>query len=126
MRSLANITQIAEGGWFARIPSRGQFRQTIHSRVLASDVTLSLVQKGRLWVEAGFPSRSCERPLSVRVSDAGAVRAALPGVRGPASESLRKTNPRDSGEQLAVYGELAGQRRWWGMVLRRLVRAESS
>src|SRR5271165_3724689 len=56
-----------------------------------------------------------------------AQRAADPGKgRGPASESLRKTNPRDSGEQLAVYGELVGQRRWWGMVLRRLVRAESS
>jgi hypothetical protein len=68
-----------------------------------------------------------ERLLSVRVSDAGAARAVDPGKgRGPASESLRKTNPRDSGEQLAVYGELVGQRRWWGMVLRRLVRAESS
>jgi hypothetical protein len=28
-------------------------------------------------------------------------------------------------EQLAVYGELIAQRRWRGMVLRRLVRAES-
>jgi hypothetical protein len=67
-----------------------------------------------------------ERPLWVRVSDAGAAGAMDPGKgRGPASESPRKTNPRDSGEQLAVYGELVGQRRWWGMVLRGLVRTES-
>jgi hypothetical protein len=27
------------------------------------------------------------------------------GIRGPASESLRRTNPRESGERLAVYGD---------------------
>jgi hypothetical protein len=45
--------------------------------------------------------------------------------RAPASESLRRTNPRDSGEELAVYGELVAQGRWLGMVLRGLVTAES-
>ena len=35
-------------------------------------------------------------------------------VQRPASESLRRTNPRDSGEQLAVYGDLVGRRRWRG------------
>jgi hypothetical protein len=45
--------------------------------------------------------------------------------RGPAYESLRRTNPRDSGEQLVVYGDLVALRRWRVMVLRRLVKAES-
>ena len=31
-------------------------------------------------------------------------------VQGPASESLRRTNPRDSGEQLAGYGDLVARR----------------
>ena len=47
-----------------------------------------------------------------------------PGV-GPASESLRRTNPRESGERLAVYGDLAWQRLWRGMVLPSLLSAES-
>ena len=56
-------------------------------------------------------------PESVRVSRLGFRMPAqreqsTPGKgRGPASESLRRTNPRDSGEELAVYGELVGQRR---------------
>jgi hypothetical protein len=66
-----------------------------------------------------------ERPESVRVSDAGAARAVDLGEgRGPASESLRRTNPRDSGEQLAVYGELVVRGRWQWMILRGLARAE--
>jgi len=39
-----------------------------------------------------------------------------PGVKGPASESLRRRNPREAGGQLAVYGDLARQRRCRGMV----------
>jgi hypothetical protein len=50
----------------------------------------------------------------------------IPGKGGgPSSESLRRANPRDSGEELTVYGDLVARRRWRGMVLRRLVRAES-
>ena len=61
------------------------------------------------WRAAGSRDK---RPLSVRVSDAGPARAVDPGKgRGPTSESLRRTNPRDSGEQLAVYGELIARRR---------------
>ena len=72
-----------------------------------------------------FPS-SDEWPLTVRVSDAGPARAVEAGKdRVPGSESLRRTNPRDSGEELAVYGELVAQGRWLGMVLRGLARAES-
>ena len=33
---------------------------------------------------------------------------ALDPVWGPASESRRSTNPRDSGEQLAVYRDIGG------------------
>jgi CheR methyltransferase, all-alpha domain len=44
--------------------------------------------------------------------------------RGPASESLRRTNPRGSGK-LAVYGNLVGRRRWRGMLAPRSLRAES-
>jgi hypothetical protein len=47
-----------------------------------------------------------------------------PGI-GPASESLRRRNPRESGERLTVYGDLAGQRRCREMVFLRLLRAES-
>src|SRR6516225_865492 len=35
---------------------------------------------------------------------------------GSAAESLRRTNPRESGERLAVYGDLARQRLWREMV----------
>jgi hypothetical protein len=33
--------------------------------------------------------------------------------RGPASESLRRTNARESGGRLAVYGDLAGFGEGW-------------
>ena len=39
-----------------------------------------------------------------------------PGVKVPASESLRRRNPREAGGQLAVYGDLARLRRCRGMV----------
>ena len=65
-----------------------------------------------------------ERPLSGRVSDAGPARA-VSAVRGPASESLRRTNPRESGEELPVYGDLAERRLCRGMILARSLRAES-
>jgi hypothetical protein len=39
-----------------------------------------------------------------------------PGVKGPASESLRRRNPREAAGQLAVYGDLARQQRCRGMV----------
>jgi hypothetical protein len=72
-------------------------------------------------------SDSCEGRLAVRVSDTGAARAVDPGKgRGPGSESLRRTNPWDNGEQSAGYGDLLGQRRWRGMVLRRLVRVKAA
>src|SRR5215510_9016111 len=45
--------------------------------------------------------------------------------RGPASESLRRTNPREAGEQLAVYGDLVGRRLWRGMFFARSLRVES-
>src|SRR3954447_2045131 len=48
-------------------------------------------------------------PVPGRVSDAGPARAIEPGI-GPASESLRRRNPQESGERLAVYGDLTGQR----------------
>jgi len=37
-------------------------------------------------------------------------------VKGPASESLRRRNPREAGGQLAVYGDLARQQRCREMV----------
>jgi hypothetical protein len=46
------------------------------------------------------------------------TRARAEGRRPKASEERTRG-------KLAVYGELVGQRRWLGMVLRRLVRAES-
>jgi hypothetical protein len=48
-----------------------------------------------------------------------------PGIGGPASESLRRTNPRESDERLIVYGDLARQRLWRGMFFGRSLRAES-
>ena len=61
----------------------------------------------------------------VRVSDAGLARAfdAAQGGGGPASESLRRTNPRAGAETLAVYGDLVARRRGRKMMLRRLVKA---
>jgi hypothetical protein len=41
----------------------------------------------------------------------------------PASESLRRTNAQESGERLAVYGDLAWQQPWRGMVFPRSLRA---
>ena len=49
----------------------------------------------------------------------------MDAVIGPASESLRRTNPRESGEDLPAYGDLAGRRLCRGMVLARWLRAES-
>jgi hypothetical protein len=43
----------------------------------------------------------------------------------PASESLRRRNPRESDERLAVYGDLARQELWQGMVFAGSLRAES-
>ena len=43
----------------------------------------------------------------------------------PASESLRRRNPRESDERLAVYGDLARQELWEGMVFAGSLRAES-
>ena len=40
--------------------------------------------------------------------------------RGPASESLRRRNPREAGGQLAGYGDLARQRRCRAMVCLRI------
>ena|SRR5262252_10813529 len=65
---------------------------------------------------------SCHSPGPV--SDAGRARAVDP-VIGPASESLRRTNPRESGEDLPVYGDLARRRLCRGMILARSLRAES-
>src|ERR1700741_5220558 len=81
---------------------------------------------------SGGPSASKSREfdnvaellLSGRVSDAGPARAVSP-VRGPAYESHRRTNPRRSGEDLAVYGDLVRQRVCRGMVLLGSPRAQS-
>src|SRR5271166_6120197 len=54
-----------------------------------------------------------------------ARRERLARYRGPASESLRRTNAWECGERLAVYGDLAGQRLWRGVIFRRSLRAES-
>jgi hypothetical protein len=43
----------------------------------------------------------------------------------PASESLRRRNPRESDERLAVYGDLVRQELWQGMVFAGSLRAES-
>jgi hypothetical protein len=48
------------------------------------------------------------------------------GAGRPASESLRRTNPRDSGEQVAGYGDFVARRCWQKIILRRLVRAETA
>jgi hypothetical protein len=66
---------------------------------------------------AGFlPQADTESRFSGRVSDTGRSTSGRPGIR-PASESLRRTNPRESGERWTVYGDLARQRRCWEMVL---------
>src|SRR5215831_9515908 len=56
-----------------------------------------------------------------KLSDAGLARAVAPG-RGPASESHQRTNPRESGEDLAVCGDLGGSEfagRWFPCRARR-------
>ena len=63
-------------------------------------------------------ARYARGPLSGRVSDAGRARAIEPGER-PASESLRRTNPREGGELSAGYGDLASERLSLGTVLLR-------
>jgi hypothetical protein len=50
-----------------------------------------------------------EWPVSGRVSDAGPSTSGRCGI-GPASESLRRTNPRESGECLPYYGDLGWPR----------------
>ena len=80
---------------------------------LEGDPSVSLTASARLRMAAFVKGFGC-RP---RASD-------RPGI-GPASESLRRRNPRESGEWLAVYGDLAGQRLWRGMIFRRSMRAES-
>ena len=52
------------------------------------------------------------------------VASGRPG-KEPASESLRRRNPRESDEGLAVYGDLARQELWQGMVFAGSLRAES-
>jgi hypothetical protein len=52
------------------------------------------------------------------------VASGRPG-KEPASESLRRRNPRESDERLAVYGDLARQELWQGMVFAGSVEAES-
>src|SRR6516165_2862606 len=47
-----------------------------------------------------------------------------PRYRGPAPESLRRTNARESDERLAVYGDLTEPRLWRGMVCAGSLRAE--
>ena len=52
------------------------------------------------------------------------VASGRPG-KEPASESLRRRNPRERDEGLAVYGDLARQELWQGMVFASSLRAES-
>jgi CheY-like chemotaxis protein len=87
-----------------------------------------LTNSGR--AKGGYPP-CCDSPQSSaewlsprRVSDAGPGASDRRGIR-PASESLRRTNPWESSERLAVYGDLAWPRLWRGMVFLRSPRAES-
>src|SRR5215469_6422862 len=109
-RSISNKGRYRASGEATRFQGREQVGAD--SRMAA--VGLNLVAR----------SRSSERPESGRVSDAGPARA-VSAVRGPASESLRRTNPRESGEELPVYGDLAERRLCRGMILARSLRAES-
>src|SRR6516164_3930418 len=52
------------------------------------------------------------------------VASGRPG-KEPGSESLRRRNPRESNERLAVYGDLARQELWQGMVFAGSLKAES-
>ena len=69
-----------------------------NDRYLGDPVGSARPTNGRLRVGFRMPARR-EQSTWVR-------------AEGPASESLRRTNPRDSGEELAVYGELVARRRW--------------
>src|SRR5258708_35848029 len=71
----------------------------------------ALARAGTSAIVKGF---GCRPDASVR-----------PGIGGPASESPRRTNPRESDERLIVYGDLARQRLWRGMFFGRSLRAES-
>jgi hypothetical protein len=73
---------------------------------------------------APVPSKETKVGLREGFRIAGPARAVSP-VRGPASESLRRTNPRERGEELPVYGDLAERRLCRGMILARSLRAES-
>jgi len=78
-------------------------------RVTKADITIFIT--GKTKTVKGF---GCRPDASVR-----------PGIGGPASESLRRTNPRESDERLIVYGDLVRQRLWRGMFFGRSLRAES-
>ena len=88
---------------------------------------------GRL-LTVGIPSgRVRPSPLGISTRLTGCVKgfgcrpdaSVRPGIGGPASESLRRTNPRESDERLIVYGDLVRQRLWRGMFFGRSLRAES-
>lgn len=77
-----------------------------------------------VYAEDGPPITQWTSGLTVRVSDAGGARTVDPGQGlGPASESHRRTNPRDGDEGWAVYGDLVARRRWRKIILDGLVRA---
>ena len=69
--------------------------------------------EGRCSISAFVKGFGCRRVASGR-----------PG-KELASESLRRRNPRESDEGLAVYGDLARQELWQGMVFAGSLRAES-
>jgi enoyl-[acyl-carrier-protein] reductase (NADH) len=71
-------------------------------RTLPSNLISSLV------TNCGRSFSAAHRPLSGRVRmAAGRERSIRYRAGGPASESLRRTNPREGGERLAVYGDLS-------------------
>lgn len=88
-------------------------RTYIRSIVITqSGLALALKVSGRL-ATAYVKGFGCRRVASGR-----------PG-KEPASESLRRRNPRESDERLAVYGDLARQELWQGMVIAGSLKAES-
>jgi hypothetical protein len=96
----------------------------LHTLALSTvDIDVAVVPKVRDRSNFSVTPHFGEGPEWGRVSDAGPARAVDP-VIGPASESHRRTNPRESGEGLVVYGDLARQRLCRGMVLARWQRAE--
>jgi hypothetical protein len=62
------------------------------------------------------PGAQMNDPFSLRVFGRRRVASGRPG-KELASESLRRRNPRERDERLAVYGDLARQELWQGMVL---------